>query len=72
MKSGFIDWPEIVLPYEGLVKVAPGIGSLVGRAVALAQGGKLAAGLAALEGIPGERIVNYQPYGLHEGIYCIC
>jgi predicted RNA polymerase sigma factor len=60
--SGFINWQEIVLLYEGLVQIAPGIGSLVGRAVALAQAGKPAAGLAALEEIPVSRIVNYQPY----------
>ena len=60
--SGCIDWPEIVLLYEGLVQIWPGIGSLVGRAVALAQAGKLAAGFAALEEIPISRIVNYQPY----------
>ncbi|MGH9630143.1 MAG: RNA polymerase sigma factor [Bryobacteraceae bacterium] len=65
--SGYIDWPEIVLLYEGLVQAAPGIGSLVGRAVALAQAGRLAAGLAALEEIPAERIVNYQPYWAARG-----
>jgi predicted RNA polymerase sigma factor len=59
---GYIDWPEVVLFYEGLVQIAPGIGSLVGRAVALVQAGKLTAGFAALEEIPTERIVDYQPY----------
>ncbi|MBA3833474.1 MAG: RNA polymerase subunit sigma-70 [Chthoniobacterales bacterium] len=65
--SGEIDWPEIVLLYEGLVQLAPGIGSLVGRAVALAQAGNLAAGFAALEEIPAERTVNYQPYWAARG-----
>jgi predicted RNA polymerase sigma factor len=65
--SGTIDWPEIALLYEGLVKIAPGIGSLVGRAVALAQAGNLAAGFDALEEIPAERIVNYQPYWAARG-----
>jgi RNA polymerase sigma-70 factor, ECF subfamily len=65
--SGCINWPEIVLLYEGLVQIAPGIGSLVGRAVALAQTGKPAAGLAALEEIPASRIVNYQPYWAARG-----
>jgi RNA polymerase sigma-70 factor (ECF subfamily) len=65
--SGSIDWPEIVLLYEGLVQIAPGIGSLVGRAVALAQAGKLAAGFAALDEIPAERIVSYQPYWAARG-----
>ena len=52
--SGCINWPEIALLYEGLVQIAPGIGSLVGRAVALGQAGKAAAGFAALEEIPGQ------------------
>jgi predicted RNA polymerase sigma factor len=65
--AGWINWPEIVLLYEGLVRIAPGIGSLVGRAVAFAQVGKPAAGLAALEEIPASRIVNYQPYWAARG-----
>jgi RNA polymerase sigma factor (sigma-70 family) len=60
--SGCTDWPEIALLYEGLVQIAPRIGSLVGRAVALAQAGKPAAGLAALEEIPASRVADYQPY----------
>lgn len=65
--TGLIDWPEILLLYEGLVQFAPGIGSLVGRAVALAQTGKPAAGFAALEAIPASRIVSYQPYWAARG-----
>jgi RNA polymerase sigma factor (sigma-70 family) len=65
--SGRIDWPEIALLYEGLVQIAPRIGSLVGRAVALAQAGKPAAGLAALEEIPASRVANYQPYWAARG-----
>lgn len=65
--TGRIDWPEIALLYEGLVQIAPGIGSQVGRAVALAQAGKPADGFAVLEKIPSERIVNYQPYWAARG-----
>jgi RNA polymerase sigma factor (sigma-70 family) len=59
---GEIDWKEILLLYEGLVHIAPSIGSLVGRAVALAQAGDASAGLAALDAIPAGRITSYQPY----------
>jgi RNA polymerase sigma-70 factor (ECF subfamily) len=65
--SGSIDWPEIALLYEGLIKFAPGIGSLVGRAVALAQAGNPSVGFAALEEISSEWIVNYQPYWAARG-----
>ena len=34
-RIGHIDWREIALLYEGLVRIAPGIGSLVGRALRL-------------------------------------
>jgi RNA polymerase sigma-70 factor, ECF subfamily len=65
--SGYIDWSEIALLYEGLVQIAPGIGSLIGRAVALAQAGEPSVGFTALEKIPVERIVNYQPYWAARG-----
>jgi predicted RNA polymerase sigma factor len=65
--TGRIDWPEIVLLYGGLTTIAPGIGSLVGRAVAIAQAGMPVAGLAALEEIPAGRVANYQPYWAARG-----
>jgi RNA polymerase sigma-70 factor (ECF subfamily) len=60
--SGVIDWAEIALLYEGLVRLAPTIGAQVGRAVALAESGELTAGLAGLEAIPAPRTANYQPW----------
>jgi RNA polymerase sigma-70 factor (ECF subfamily) len=65
--TGFIDWSQIALLYEGLVRVAPAVGSLVGRAVALAQVGQPTAGFAALEEIPATRVANYQPYWAARG-----
>jgi RNA polymerase sigma-70 factor (ECF subfamily) len=66
-KTGRIDWKEISLLYEGLVRIAPGIGSLVGRAVAIAQAEQPAAGFAALEQIPSDRTADYQPYWAARG-----
>lgn len=60
--TGAIDWPQIALLYEGLVRLAPTIGAQVGRAVALAESGHLAAGLAALDALPEDRSANYQPW----------
>jgi RNA polymerase sigma-70 factor (ECF subfamily) len=65
--SGRIDWDEIVLLYEGLVRIAPGIGSRVGRAVALAQASRVAAGFDALEAIPSAQIAAYQSYWAARG-----
>lgn len=65
--SGHIDWAQIALLYEGLVQIAPSVGSLVGRAVALAQAGNPTAGLAALEDIPAPRVADYQPYWASRG-----
>jgi RNA polymerase sigma-70 factor, ECF subfamily len=66
-KTGRIDWKEIALLYEGLARIAPGIGSLVGRAVAIAQAGEPDAGFAALQQIPPNRTANYQPYWAARG-----
>jgi len=65
--TGVIDWPEIALLYEGLVRIAPTIGSRVGRAVALAQAGDPVAGLDALEEIPAGRRTSYQPWWAARG-----
>jgi RNA polymerase sigma-70 factor (ECF subfamily) len=61
-KTGRIDWKQIALLYEGLVRIAPRIGSLVGRAVAIAQAGNPSAGFAGLEQIPADQTADYQPY----------
>jgi RNA polymerase sigma-70 factor, ECF subfamily len=66
-KTGHIDWKEIALLYEGLVRIAPRIGSLVGRAVAIAQAGEPAAGFAALEKISADQTLSYQPYWATRG-----
>jgi RNA polymerase sigma-70 factor (ECF subfamily) len=60
--SGVIDWREIALLYEDLVRLAPTIGAQVGRAVALAESGDIAAGMAALDSISVDRSANYQPW----------
>jgi RNA polymerase sigma factor (sigma-70 family) len=66
-KTGNIDWKEIALLYEGLVRIAPGIGSLVGRAVAIAQTSEVASGFAALQQIPSDGTADYQPYWAARG-----
>lgn len=60
--SGTIDWQQIALLYEGLVRFAPTVGAQVGRAVALAESGNVTAGLNVLEAISSDRTANYQPW----------
>jgi predicted RNA polymerase sigma factor len=60
--TGRTEWEEIALLYEGLVRLAPTIGALVGRAAAVAEARGADWGLALLEPIPTDTIKSYQPY----------
>ncbi|WP_437524920.1 DUF6596 domain-containing protein [Sorangium sp. So ce726] len=56
------DWAAIAVLYEGLVRLAPTFGALVGRAAAVAEARGPAAGLALLDAIPADAVESYQPY----------
>ncbi len=60
--TGVTDWETIALLYEGLVRLAPVPGALVGRAAAVAEARGPGAGWALLETIPAKAIQSYQPY----------
>jgi RNA polymerase sigma-70 factor (ECF subfamily) len=60
--AGGADPATIALLYEGLVRQAPTIGALVGRAAAMAEARDAAAGWALLEAIPTDAVATYQPY----------
>jgi RNA polymerase sigma-70 factor (ECF subfamily) len=57
-----IDWHAIALLYEGLVRMAPTLGALVGRAAALAEARGPDAGVALLDDMRPESVQTYQPY----------
>jgi RNA polymerase sigma-70 factor (ECF subfamily) len=59
---GRVDWPAIALLYEGLVRVSPTVGALVGRAAAVAEASGPDAGLGSLEAIDPAGTRAYQPY----------
>ena len=61
-RTGQTDWEAIALLYEGLVRLAPTTGALVGRAAAVAEARGPEAGWALLDAIPAESIKSYQPY----------
>jgi RNA polymerase sigma-70 factor (ECF subfamily) len=60
--GGKTDWQEIVVLYEGLVRLAPTTGALVARVAATAEASGPTAGWALLQQIPPESVVTYQPY----------
>lgn len=60
--TGRTDWEAIALLYEGLMRAAPTIGALVGRAAAVAEARGLVAGWALLQEVPAEARGSYQPY----------
>ena len=60
--TGRTDWEAVALLYEGLVRLSPTIGALVGRAAAVAEARGAVAGWALLQAIPAEAVTSYQPY----------
>jgi predicted RNA polymerase sigma factor len=60
--TGHTDWEAIALLYEGLVRLAPTIGARVAHAGALAEARGAATGLAALDAMPMDVVIAYQPY----------
>jgi len=61
-RTGVTDWNAIALLYEGLVRLSPTVGALVGRAAVIAEAQGPAAGLSALELLPDAVVQTYQPY----------
>ena len=61
-RTGRTDWEAIALLYQGLVRLAPTIGALVGQAAAVAEARGAAAGWNLLNAIPAEAVASYQPY----------
>lgn len=61
--SGVTDWRSIVLLYDALLALTGSIVVALNRAVALAQAGDAAAGLAALDALRDDsRLAEYQPF----------
>jgi RNA polymerase sigma-70 factor (ECF subfamily) len=60
--SGATDWDGISVLYEGLVRVAPTVGALLGRAAAVAEARGADAGWALFQALPSESLAGHQPY----------
>ena len=60
--TGRTDWSAVALLYEGLVRIAPTTGALVGRAAAIGELHGPWAGLKLLAELPDSVAKIYQPY----------
>jgi RNA polymerase sigma-70 factor (ECF subfamily) len=60
--TGETDWNAVALFYDELVRRAPTLGALVGRAAALGKARGLGLALEALDVIDARSTLNYQPY----------
>jgi RNA polymerase sigma-70 factor (ECF subfamily) len=60
--NGHTEWEAIAQLYEGLIRIYPTLGALVGRAAAVAEAYGTERGIAFLEAIPSAEVVSYQPY----------
>ena len=60
-KTGSTDWNALALLYEGLLRLAPGAGALVARAVAQGHARGPGQGLAALDQIDPAVCASFQP-----------
>ena len=61
-RTGHTDWEAVALIYEALVRLAPTVGALVGRAAAVGEARGPEAGWQMLDAIPSETVKSYQPY----------
>lgn len=60
--TGHTEWESVSLLYEGLVRLSPTIGALVGRAAAVGEARGAADGWALLDAIRRDAVSLYQPY----------
>lgn len=60
--TGQTEWEAIAQLYEGLIRISPTLGALVGRAAAVAEAYGSERGIALLEAIPSAEVVSYQPF----------
>lgn len=66
LRQGRVDWPGVVVLYDGLIAMAPTLGAQIGHAVALARAtGDPHRGLQALDALAeahAERLAQHQPW----------
>ena len=60
-RTGITDWDALALLYEGLMRMAPAVGTAVGRAIAVGHSQGPEQGLAALDQIEPHVRESFQP-----------
>jgi predicted RNA polymerase sigma factor len=60
--TGRTDWNAVALLYEGLVRIAPTVGALVGQAAAVSEAHGAESAWRLLAAIAPESVSRYQPY----------
>ena len=60
--TGETEWEAAALLYEGLVRIAPTIGALVGRAAAVAEARGAGPASTCSAELPPDPLASYQPY----------
>ena len=62
LRGGATPRAQIAMLDQALVAQSSSVGAHIGQAVALAEAGDLAAGMAVLAAMPAERVRSHQPY----------
>lgn len=60
--TGRIAWDVVALLYQALIQHTTSLGARIGRAIALSHARGPETGLAALDELPADRLLNHQPY----------
>jgi predicted RNA polymerase sigma factor len=62
LRTRQVDWDGVAVLYEGLIRIAPTLGALLGRAAAVARAKGPAAGLGLLDRLDESDVHGHQPY----------
>lgn len=62
LRGGDVSWTQIIVLYEGLIRIAPTLGALLGKIAAVAEAHGPAAALPLLDALREEDVREHQPY----------
>ena len=62
LRGGDVSWSQIIVLYEGLIRIAPTLGALLGKIAAVAEAHGPEAALQLLDALHAEDVRDHQPY----------